>query len=36
MTEWLSERWVAEALICIAAGFVLAGLLCKLADLLDR
>jgi hypothetical protein len=36
MTEWLSEKWIAEALICIAIGFVLAGLFCKIADLLDR
>ena len=36
MTELLSEKWVAEAVVCIAIGFVLAGLFCKIADLLDR
>ena len=36
MTDWLLERWLAEALVCIAAGFILAVFICKLADLLDR
>jgi len=36
MTDWLVESWVAEALVCIAIGFVLAGLFCRIADLLDR
>jgi hypothetical protein len=36
MTEWLVENWVAEAVVCIAIGFVLASLICKIADLLDQ
>jgi len=36
MMELLSEKWIAEALICIAIGFVLAGLFCRIADLLDK
>jgi len=36
MIDLLSEKWVAEALVCIAIGFVLAGLFCRIADLLDR
>jgi len=36
MIELLMEKWVAEAIVCIAIGFVLASLFCKIADLLDR
>jgi len=36
MIELLSEKWIAEAVVCVAIGFVLAGLFCRIADLLDR
>jgi hypothetical protein len=36
MTEWMMEHWFVEAVLCIAVGFVLAIVVCKLAELLDR
>jgi len=36
MTEWMIERWVIEAVLCIAVGFILAKIFCMLADLLDQ
>jgi hypothetical protein len=36
MTEWMVEHWAVEAVLCIVAGFILAKILCVLADFLDR
>jgi hypothetical protein len=36
MTEWMVEHWVVEAVLCITVGFILAKILCKLAELMDR
>ena len=36
MTEWMVDHWVIEAVMCIIVGFILARLLCFLADFMDR
>ena len=36
MTEWMVEHWMVEAVLCIVAGFILAKILCILADFMDR
>ena len=36
MSDWMVEHWVVEASLCIAIGFILARILCKLAELMDR
>jgi len=36
MTEWMMEHWVVEGMLCIAVGFILAKIVCILADLMDR
>ena len=36
MTEWMMEHWVVEAVLTIAGAFILARILCVLADLMDR
>jgi hypothetical protein len=36
MTEWMMEHWFVEAVLCIVAGFILARILCVVADLMDR
>jgi hypothetical protein len=36
MTEWMTEHWVLEAVLMMVAGFILAKILCVLADFMDR
>jgi len=36
MTAWMMEHWFVEAVLCIVTGFILAIVVCKLAELLDR
>ena len=36
MTEWMTEHWFVEAVLCIVVGFILAKILCIFADLMDR
>jgi len=36
MTEWMVEHWMVEAVLCVVVGFILARILCVLADYLDR
>jgi len=32
----MMEHWFVEAVLCIMAGFILARILCVVAELLDR
>ena len=36
MTEWMMEHWFVEAVLTIAGAFILARILCVLADLMDK
>ena len=36
MTDWMVEHWIVEAVACIVVGFILARVLCVLADFLNR
>jgi len=36
MTAWMMEHWFVEAVLCIVAGFILARILCVVAELMDR
>ena len=36
MTDWMVEHWFVEATACILVGVILATILCKLAELMDR
>jgi hypothetical protein len=34
--DWITERWVIEAIIYIAVGVILVKIICIFADLMDR
>jgi hypothetical protein len=36
MTEWMVEHWIIEAVLFMAIGFLLAKVVCILADFLNR
>jgi len=36
MTEWMEAHWFVEAVLCIVAGFILAKIVCIVADLMNR
>jgi len=36
MNDWMVDTWVVEAVLCIIVGFILARLLCVLAEFMDR
>ena len=36
MTEWMMEHWFVEAVLCIVVGFILAKIVCIVADLMNR